>query len=444
MRPVRTGRAAFCRECETCHTQFWRRARSPRHFPGVKALDKVDFSLEDGAVHALVGENGAGKSTLMLTLGGSTAPTAGRSCSRAARCPSLPHDANRAGISVVYQDLSLVPNLSVAENIFAHRQPVRGANLIDWDTLHAQDHASSSPFSAPSRSTRAPPCGSFPSPSGRWWRSSRPCPSIPKMLILDEPTSSLTEVETRELFENIRKLKARGISVIYISHHLPEIFEIADTVTILRDGRYVCDARGEATSTRTSSSPTWWAARSPTCTASRPPAPPRLAPVPRFEARGLARGPSSGHRLPRGRGGDRRLRGARRARAAPSWAGPSSAPSPRTAGTMTLDGRADLRRDRRSRPCASGLGYLTEDRKTPGAVPRLLDQGQRRLQSPERFLRLPPRVPPWQEDGGLREEEHRGVPHRRPGARAGREQPLRGATSRRCSWAPGSASSRGS
>ena len=105
-------------------------------FPGVKALDGVDLKLAKGSVHALVGENGAGKSTLMLILGGIYPPDAGQIIVEGKEVSfESSHDANREGISVVYQELSLVPNLSVAENIFAHRQPVKRFNMVDWKTL---------------------------------------------------------------------------------------------------------------------------------------------------------------------------------------------------------------------------------------------------------------------------------------------------------------------
>jgi ABC-type sugar transport system ATPase subunit len=212
-------------------------------FPGVKALDAVDFTLEEGAVHALVGENGAGKSTLMLVLGGVYRPDAGQILLEGRPITfSSSHDANRAGIAVVYQELSLVPNLSIAENIFAHRQPVRGANLIDWDSLHRRTTELLTLFRSEGLDPRTP-VGELSIAKRQVVEILKAMSVNPKILILDEPTSSLTEVETRELFDNIRTLKARGISVIYISHHLQEIFQIADTVTILRDGRHVCDAR---------------------------------------------------------------------------------------------------------------------------------------------------------------------------------------------------------
>ena len=212
-------------------------------FPGVKALDELSFSLEKGAVHALVGENGAGKSTLMMTLGGVYRPDSGEIIVEGRPVTFFSsHDANRAGISVVYQDLSLVPNLSVAENIFAHRQPVRGANLINWDLLHTRTTELLLRFGEDKIDPRTL-VGNLSIAKRQVVEILKAMSVDPKILILDEPTSSLTEIETKELFENVRRLKAAGISVIYISHHLQEIFEIADSVTILRDGRRVCDAR---------------------------------------------------------------------------------------------------------------------------------------------------------------------------------------------------------
>ena len=214
-----------------------------KSFPGVKALDGVDFQLGKGSVHALVGENGAGKSTLMLVLGGVHSPDEGNILleGKPVRFAS-PHEANAAGISVVYQDLSLVPNLSVAENIFAHRQPMRRFGLIDWEALYRRSSELLARFGSESIDPRVP-VGELSMAKRQVVEILKAMSIDPKVLILDEPTSSLTEVETNELFTNIRKLKDDGISVIYISHHLSEIFEIADTVTILRDGKRVCDAK---------------------------------------------------------------------------------------------------------------------------------------------------------------------------------------------------------
>jgi ABC-type sugar transport system ATPase subunit len=211
-------------------------------FPGVKALDDVTFLLERGTVHALVGENGAGKSTLMLTLGGVYKPDSGSILLEGQPVSfESSSDANRAGISVVYQELSLVPNLSVAENIFARRQPTRALNLIHWDRLYRDTRELLARFGSEHIDPRTP-VGELSMARRQVVEILKAMSVGPKILILDEPTSSLTDVEARELFANIRKLKAEGISIIYISHHLSEIFEIADRVTVLRDGRHVCDA----------------------------------------------------------------------------------------------------------------------------------------------------------------------------------------------------------
>lgn len=211
-------------------------------FPGVKALDEVDFRLERGTIHALVGENGAGKSTLMMLLGGVYSPDSGEILLDGSPVSfGSSEDANRNGISVVYQELSLVPDLNVAENIFAHRQPVKFLNLIHWDLLYKQTSELLNRFGR----TGIDPKDliSQLSIAKRQVVEILKAMSVdPKILILDEPTSSLTEVETKELFTNIRRMKEAGMSIIYISHHLPEIFEIADSVTVLRDGKHICDA----------------------------------------------------------------------------------------------------------------------------------------------------------------------------------------------------------
>ena len=213
-------------------------------FPGVRALDSVCFELRRGEVHALVGENGAGKSTLMHVLGGVLPREAGQVLLDGRPfSPANPHAAADKGVCVVFQELSLSPNLSIAENIFAHRQPVRWKwlDLIDRELLHDRTAEILKRFELqldPATAVR-----DLPVALRQVVEILKAISQEPRILILDEPTSSLTAVETRLLFENIRQLKAQGTSVIYISHHLPEIFEIADRVTVLRDGRNVqtCD-----------------------------------------------------------------------------------------------------------------------------------------------------------------------------------------------------------
>lgn len=211
-------------------------------FPGVRALSCVDLKLKKGEVHALVGENGAGKSTLMLTLGGVYKPDEGEIYLEGEKVNfESSYDANSKGISIVYQELSLVQNLSVAENIFANRQPVKAFNMIDSRKLNknAKDMLAMFDIDFINPETLIKDL----SISNQQVVEILKAMSMnPKVLILDEPTSSLTEVEVKQLFKNIRILKNKGISFIYISHHLHEIFEIADSVTVLRDGQYICDA----------------------------------------------------------------------------------------------------------------------------------------------------------------------------------------------------------
>ncbi|MCP4404653.1 MAG: sugar ABC transporter ATP-binding protein [bacterium] len=214
-----------------------------KSFPGVKALDRVSLQIKQGEVHALVGENGAGKSTLMLTLAGIHKPEEGEIYLDGEKVAfSSPHDAHQKGIGIVFQELSLVPNLSVAENIFAHRQPIKRFNWIDSTRLHAQTQDMLALFDI-SEIDPGTPVRELSIAKQQVVEILKAMSLNPKVLILDEPTSSLTETEVKELFKNIEILKAKGISFIYISHHLPEIFEIADTVTVLRDGKYVCDAQ---------------------------------------------------------------------------------------------------------------------------------------------------------------------------------------------------------
>ena len=207
-------------------------------FPGVRALDGVRLRLVQGEVHALVGENGAGKSTLIHVLGGVLPPDSGqiRLHGEAVRFHNA-HDAAQKGIGVVFQELSLSPNLSVAENIFANRQPVGRLNLIRRRQLNA-DAAELLQWFRCDIDPRTP-VARLPIGTQQVVEILKAVSQRPRVLILDEPTSSLTGPDKQLLFRAIEQLKQAGTSVIYISHHLPEIFEIADRVTVFRDGKYV-------------------------------------------------------------------------------------------------------------------------------------------------------------------------------------------------------------
>jgi len=214
-----------------------------KSFPGVKALDKVDFAVRRGEVHALVGENGAGKSTLMMVLGGVYVPEAGEVHvdGKAVRFRS-PRDSIQSGIGIVFQELSLVPHLSVAENIYFNRQPVKLGGRIDRKRLQQLTTEMLARFGI-THISPATLVRDLSIANQQVIEILKAMSEAPKIIVLDEPTSSLTEVEVARLFENIRRLQNEGISFVYISHHLNEVFEIADSVTVLRDGQKVVTAK---------------------------------------------------------------------------------------------------------------------------------------------------------------------------------------------------------
>ncbi|HUW18173.1 MAG TPA: sugar ABC transporter ATP-binding protein [Sedimentisphaerales bacterium] len=207
-------------------------------FPGVRALDRVDFELKRSEIHALVGENGAGKSTLIHILAGVHQPDSGqiRLDGSAVSFPD-PHSAAAAGIAVVFQELSLVPGLSVAENIFAHRQPAGRLNLIDRKRLYEDTEKILRLFELKIDPRRQ--LGNLSTDEQQVMEILKAVSQNPGVLILDEPTSSLAGAQVKRLFGILKDLKAHGLSVIYISHHLPEVFEVADRITVLRDGKHV-------------------------------------------------------------------------------------------------------------------------------------------------------------------------------------------------------------
>ena len=208
-------------------------------FPGVQALDQVDITLGRGEVLGLMGENGAGKSTLMKILCGVYKRDSGR-ISYLGRDITFAraHDAQVAGIIPVYQELSLCENMTIAENIFIHRQPVKKfGNVIDWKKLHQETERLLALFKLEvSPSALIAEC----SVSLRQQVEILKAISFnPKVLILDEPTSSLGQMEADRLFEIVERLKKQDIGVIYIAHNVDEVIEISDRISVLRDGRYV-------------------------------------------------------------------------------------------------------------------------------------------------------------------------------------------------------------
>jgi ABC-type sugar transport system ATPase subunit len=209
-----------------------------KYFPGVKALEDIQFELRAGEVHALCGENGAGKSTLMNILTGNLQPNAGQIVLHGQPVEiNGPGQAARLGIAIVYQQLSLVESLPVAENIFANTQPRTRWGLIDYRLLYRQTRELLQRLQIDYIQPQALVAELSPG-QRQMVEIAKALSKNPDILILDEPTASISERETRTLFQIIRQLKAEGKSVIYISHRMKEIFAIADRVTVLKDGRY--------------------------------------------------------------------------------------------------------------------------------------------------------------------------------------------------------------
>ena len=206
-------------------------------FPGVKALDKVDFTLRRGEIHTLMGENGAGKSTLIKILTGVYRRDAGEILLEGKSLdPRTPPEAQRLGISAVYQEINLVPYLSVAENIFLGRQPMRFWR-VDWKQINRRSVEEIQRLDLKIDVTQ--PLGSYPLAIQQLVAIARALSVKAKVLVLDEPTSSLAEHEVERLFAVMRRLKAEGLGIIFVTHFLDQAYAISDRFTVLRNGRFV-------------------------------------------------------------------------------------------------------------------------------------------------------------------------------------------------------------
>lgn len=209
-----------------------------KEFPGVRALKNVDFDVREGEIHALCGENGAGKSTLMHILAGVYKPEAGDIFLNGQKIEiNNQKHAHDLGISIVYQERSLVEGLNVAENIYAARQPVKSLSVINWKKLYADSEKllKSLDIDIDPKTMVA----SLSPAMQQMVEIAKALSVDPKVLILDEPTATITEKEVGVLFKLLGQLKAKGIAIIYISHRLAEIFRIADRVTVFKDGEHV-------------------------------------------------------------------------------------------------------------------------------------------------------------------------------------------------------------
>lgn len=211
-----------------------------KSFPGVRALHNVHLEVRRGEVHALLGENGAGKSTLMKILSGAYSRDAGEIYWEGRPIVIRhPREAQDLGIGIIYQEFNLVPQLSIAENVWIGREHFRNRalQLIDWPEMHRRTqelldelHLTLDP--------RQPVAG-LGVAQQQMVEIAKALSLNARLLIMDEPTSALTDTEINQLFALIRRLKARGVSVVFISHHLDEVFEICDRGTVLRDGEYI-------------------------------------------------------------------------------------------------------------------------------------------------------------------------------------------------------------
>src|SRR5579859_3035401 len=211
-----------------------------KSFPGVKALDGVDFHLRKGEVHALIGENGAGKSTLIKILTGVHSKNSGTiKLNGEEIAPTSSLEAQQFGISSIYQELNLIPSLSVAENIFIGREPKTRFGLIDWKKVESQARELLVRAGLTETLDVTRPLSRYGTSIQQMVAIARAISIDAKVIVMDESTSSLNEKEVKSLFEVVRKLKSNGIAVVFISHKLDELFEICDRMTVLRDGRLV-------------------------------------------------------------------------------------------------------------------------------------------------------------------------------------------------------------
>lgn len=208
-------------------------------FPGVKALEDVNFTLRKGEIHALMGENGAGKSTLIKVLTGveefelGEIKIAGNESSIVNRSPQ---EAQKNGISTVYQEVNLCPNLSVAENLYIGREPKK-AGLIDWKVMNQRAKELLKSLKIEIDVTK--PVENYSIAIQQMLAIARAVDMSAKVLILDEPTSSLDENEVEKLFSLMKFLKAEGVGIIFVTHFLEQVYEICDRITVLRNGALV-------------------------------------------------------------------------------------------------------------------------------------------------------------------------------------------------------------
>jgi inositol transport system ATP-binding protein len=215
-----------------------------KRYPGVVALDGVQLHVRPGSVHAVMGENGAGKSTLMKILAGNIQPNEGEIRVRGQpRHFHNPRDATNAGIAMIHQELLLVPDMTIAENIWIGREPLGRFGIVDHGELSRRTRSLLERLGIGLDPERR--LGSLTVANQQMVEIAKAVSYDSEILIMDEPTSAITDKEVDHLFQIIGQLKAEGKSILYITHKMNEVFTIADEITVFRDGRYVGTDRAE-------------------------------------------------------------------------------------------------------------------------------------------------------------------------------------------------------
>lgn len=206
-------------------------------FPGVQALDGVDFEVMPGEIHALLGENGAGKSTLLKILSGAQQPDRGTiSIDGKTVALNSPLEAQRCGVVTIYQEFTLAPNLTIAENVFIGREPGNGI-FVNWRQMREETRAITRRLGLELRPTAV--VRDLNVAEQQMVEIARALSMKSRLIVMDEPTSALSSAEVEKLFRIVRDLKAQGISIIFVTHRIEEVMALCDRYTVLRDGRRV-------------------------------------------------------------------------------------------------------------------------------------------------------------------------------------------------------------
>ncbi|WP_299907134.1 sugar ABC transporter ATP-binding protein [uncultured Paracoccus sp.] len=350
-----------------------------KHFPGVHALRNAQFDLKAGEVHALMGENGAGKSTLMKILAGIYSPDSGSVQVNGSEVRiNGPRAAQDLGIGIIHQELALMPDLTVAQNIFIGREPQSRWGVLDEARLNRDTEAIFAAMKVPLEPTAE--VRRLTIAKQQMVEIAKALSFRSRILIMDEPTAALNEAETEELFAIIRRLKSEGVAIVYISHKMNEIRRISDRVTIMRDGAYVGTVTAEDTPIETIISMMVGRELEQTSVVI-----PDLGDAPvALEVRGLTAGRmvrDVSFTLRRGEIlGFAGLMGAGRTEVARVIFGAD----PREGGEILVHGSARTIRNPRD-AVGAGIGYLSEDRKQFGLALGIDVRGNIALTSLDRF-----------------------------------------------------------